>query len=339
MTAEPEAMSHNDAAAAWCLRLAEGPLNASEREAFQAWLDADAGNQARFDTVAAFWCATEEQSEQPEMIRLRETTLATYRRVQTRRWGGDGISRRAWLAMAASLVLGVGAVGWWAMAEERYETRVGERRAVTLADGSKLSLDADTLVRVRYSSGRRRLVLERGRASFDVAKDAARPFSVRAGARTVIATGTAFSVEKLTDQVQVVLFEGHVRVVDTSGAQVTATTAGHETGPADAGLVPGKRLVLKTGETVARLDTAPEATPRAWEAGQLEFDDEPLSIAAERMNRYATKARLDVSPDAADIRVSGVFNAGDTDIFASEVAATFGVKLSQDDRTITLSRR
>lgn len=337
-------MSHEEVAADWCLRLSERALSVEERDAFEAWLSADPDNQTRFDKVAAFWMATEEQADQPEMIRVREATLATFRRAQTQRWTGGAISRRAVFAYAASLVVAIGAGAvWWSTKAEAYETAVGERQAVTLSDGTRLSLDADTSVKVRYRSDSRDIVLEKGRAVFDVARDTQRPFSVTAGSQTIIATGTAFSVEKLQTQVQVVLYEGHVRVVDTSGAIIKATLTDAEgAGPvvtAGTSLVPGKKLIFVAGQPLAELSDAPEITPRAWEAGQLEFDDEALVVAAERMNRYGHDFELEVAPDAANIPITGVFNAGDSAVFADEVAATFDVKVSKAGHVVTLSRR
>src|SRR3546814_18739257 len=76
-----------------------------------------------------------------------------------------------------------------------YQTEVGERRVALLDDQSRLSLDADSLVEVDMSDRQRELTLVRGRAKFDVAKDPLRTFTVVAGDKMVVATGTSFSVE------------------------------------------------------------------------------------------------------------------------------------------------
>src|SRR3546814_1264895 len=78
-----------------------------------------------------------------------------------------------------------------------YRTVLGERRVVTLADGSTVSLDAASEVRVAYSERARELALVRGQARFDVAHDPRRPFAVQARDQRVVATGTAFNVDLL----------------------------------------------------------------------------------------------------------------------------------------------
>lgn len=341
-----ETLPPDEAAAAWCLRMADGPMGEEDDVVFRAWIASDPDNQMRFDMVAAFWSEVDAQASQPEMIRLRETTLATYRRAQTRRWAigrmMPSFFRRpaVWLAMAAVfaglLVLTPRLVD----RSIHYETGIGERRAILLADGSRLSLDADSEVTVRYEPHHRMLELVRGRANFIVAKDKTRPFSVTSGTEQVIATGTAFTVEKLSSETQVTLYDGHIRIVDTDGHAIRSRLGAQgPVGPAETLLVPGRRLILAHGARTGRIAPATEASPQAWETGQLEFIDEPLANAAERINRYATGRRIAVSADAAGVMVDGLFNAGDARVFATEVSTTFGLKHTDDGRVITLSRQ
>src|SRR3546814_3322622 len=87
-----------------------------------------------------------------------------------------------------------------------------------LDDDSRLSLDANTRVRVKYSRAGRQLWLEEGRARFEVAKDPLRPFSVAAAGKIVVETGTEFSVELLGRETRVILYEGHVAVLNGSAS-------------------------------------------------------------------------------------------------------------------------
>src|SRR3546814_14684556 len=49
-------------------------------------------------------------------------------------------------------------------------------------------------------------------------KDPLRPFSVAAAGKIVVATGTEFSVELLGRETRVILYEGHVAVLNGSAA-------------------------------------------------------------------------------------------------------------------------
>ncbi|MEG8038613.1 FecR domain-containing protein [Sphingomonas sp. LR60] len=198
-------------------------------------------------------------------------------------------------------------------------------------------LDADSAVRVRFSDDRRDLTLERGRASFKVAKNPLRPFAVTSGTSVVVAVGTAFSVERLSREVRVALYEGHVAVLRDRGSgpstQLARVSGGRE--PAEQALTPGRELILSD-------DTA-EATLRAASigdrpgGGQLSFASEPLTVAVQRVNRYNVGKPITVSPQAADVRVSGVFNTGDTDAFVQGVVAAFPVRAVVSEGAILLA--
>jgi transmembrane sensor len=178
-----------------------------------------------------------------------------------------------------------------------------------------MALDSRTVVQVRYERNARKLELLSGQARFDVAHDAARPFSVHAGGQTVVATGTAFNVDLLGPQVLVTLIKGHVVVVQDRdaravGAPATASdaveleagqqfAAGHERAP--------KVVAVSTDKATA------------WENGQIVVDDEPLAAVAERVSRYAAHPVVVRDERAGAMRLSGVFNVGDVPTFVDAV--------------------
>ena len=74
-----------------------------------------------------------------------------------------------------------------AHAEQRFTTRVGQTATVTLDDGTKVTLDTDSALRVSHNDGQRQVRMERGRAFFDVAQGDKRPFMVLAQGNFVLA--------------------------------------------------------------------------------------------------------------------------------------------------------
>ncbi|WP_337187629.1 FecR domain-containing protein [Phenylobacterium sp.] len=334
-------------AALWAARLADGQVPQDQQREFQAWLDADPAHEVALFEIIGSWEAVEHYAASAEVMALREAALASARRSfhrHTRR----GIPRRSVLGLiAATLVLavvGAGGLGMW-LTPRAYETAVGERRVVVLADGSKVSLDAATVVKVRYTGEKRRLWLERGRAKFDVARDPLRPFSVTAANEMVVATGTAFSVELLRDQVRVVLYEGHVMVLDREGGGARRTVAvGPRRVPADQLLAPGRELILpavapaQAPAVVAAAVVGPTDPVRSlsWEAGQLVFEDEPLGVVVQRMNRYADRPLAVGDQTAANVRVSGVFRAGDTTALLQGLAAAFELEARGGPASMTI---
>lgn len=336
-----------EAAALWAARLSDGRLSVQDQAEFQAWLDADPLNAEAVDETVRSWRVVEAYASTPQLLDLRGRALASARMAHMRQtMAAAARTRRLWAPLAAGLAAAIGLAGLW-LSPADYETHVGERRVVLLEDGSKLSLDGDTKVLVRYAFGRRRLWLERGRAKFDVAKDPLRPFTVDAGEKEVVATGTSFSVELVRKQVHVILYEGHVAVLDTSArasaqrsrrepaAVVTADrafTPGHEfVAPA----VDQKRTREPSEAVVAAIDPVRSL---AWESGEIVFENEPLSTAVERVNRYAA-TRLVLDDEAVgQIRISGVFRAGDVTAFVQGVTAAFPVRDQPDGDSIVLSQ-
>jgi transmembrane sensor len=326
-------------AAHWHLRQAEGELSSEERAAFESWLGASEQHRDVFRRVENAWRTVGEVASQPEMMALRGAAFETARRAGLARWTRMSPSvRHRMLGLAASLLIAVlGGALWWHLVPRSYETGLGERRVVLLSDGTHVSLDAATEVSVRYSRERRRLWLERGRAKFDVARDPLRPLSVTAHDRTVVATGTSFSVELLNDELRVVLYEGHVAVLEGDEGRINSRRA-VQFAVADSALTPGYELIAPSAPG------APVHTNRvdpirslSWEAGQLVFDDEPLPIAVARMNRY-TRTSLAIGDSVAEgMRVSGVFRAGDTTAFVDGITALLPLRAAEHGEGITLS--
>lgn len=276
----------------------------------------------------------------PEFIEVRERALATYRKRNRARWAVRSGPRRAFWGIAACLVLAfVASVLWLQSQPDIYRTAVGERRIVVLADGSRISLDAATRVDVRLEKDRRVLVLRQGRAKFDVAHDPARPFSVTAADKLVVATGTSFSVELLRRQMHVVLYEGQVAVLEQRdrGAMPVPVALKGANGAADRLLKPGGELVSNLAQSTASVAATDVARSLSWEVGQLTFIDEPLASAVERVNRYSARRIELADPKAGALEINGVFNTGDVDAFVVGVRETLPVRIAGRDGAITIA--
>lgn len=324
--------SRLDTASAWRIRIA-ADASLAKSDAFLAWL-ADPQNQEAFARAAATWNAFDDHLAAPQLLAMRADALQRARRSSLRHLLP---SRRRLMTLAASLVVAfAGSFAVWQtlQAPAAYATGIGERRLVTLDDGSRISMDSNTAVEIRYGNTYRQLVLERGRARFDVARDIARPFSVTAGNQIVVAVGTSFNVERLYDKVLVTLIEG--RVVVKAQPAGPATTAAPAT--ATFTLSAGQELVAARGTApVVAVTSLPVAT--AWESGRLILDNVPLGEAVQRVNRY-TNEPLTVDPAVANVRVSGVFNAGDIGAFVDGITSYFPVQASTSPNSrIVLEKR
>ena len=315
----------HDEAAAWFLRLRDGG-DAATRAEHDAWLAADPAHGEAFDAVRSTWSLFGDQGAAPELLAMRRDALGRAHRAGGRRWGGIQPGRRSVAAGIVALAAAPLGAFWWFSARsapgQDYRTGLGEQRTVTLGDGSRLSLDANTVLKVAYSPDLRLIELATGRAHFEVAKDPTRPMKVRAGAKTITALGTAFTVERQAEHVVVTLVEGRVAVTEDG---VPATE-----------LRPQQQLVLAPNTPPVLHQEVDVDRAMAWREGKLVFDDETLAEAAARMNNYSA-LKVVVEGDAVrNLRISGIFKAGDTPAFVEAVKAYFPVDAQAADETVVI---
>lgn len=290
-----EADQINQVAADWVARADRG-LTVAEQARLDAWLKADSRRAGAYMRMTA---ALESSDLAPA---VRPSTSTRDR------------SRRQWLAGAGAVAASLGfAVVYGVTRPQRFDTRKGEKKVVTLDDGSIVTLNTATTLQVRFSDSRRSIRLVDGEALFDVAPDPARPFVVTAADTSVRAVGTSFTVTQVRGQpVRVLVRHGTVEV------SRTGQTA----------LVP-MRLTANTKAVVPET-TAPVVVSRiraeeldrelAWQQGRLVFAGESLSSAAAQFARYSDIRIIVSDPDLAREGVAGVFDSSDPVGFAQAVA-------------------
>jgi len=321
-------------AALWCIQLSEGSLDEDEWAQFEAWL-AQPGHADVLQEAIAMWQASGAIGDRPRIISLRTAALTEFRNKNRRRW--LVASRRIWwpLGYAAALLLLLGTGSFWYLDQpSRYETGIGERQVAMLDDGSRVSIDAVTAMTVRMKDEARQVELVEGRAKFDVAKDPLRPFTVAAGDKLIAAVGTSFSVEMIDGEVRVILYEGQVEVRDRSDSAP---------GPAASSrrllMTPGSEFIGAAGSARPGQVTRPDLSQSlSWEQGLINFDQEPLARAVERMNRYSTKRIVLADPAIGAIAVDGVYKAGDADAFVEGLVALHPVRQRRANSEIILER-
>jgi transmembrane sensor len=324
-------------AARWRLRLSERGIESTPE--FERWL-AKPANAAAWAHICAPLDFLAEHADVPELVKLRRAALEDANQAGGLRYRLLRDWRRIAAAAAAVLVLGI--VTWTVLqrlgAPQDYATVLGERRVVTLADGSRVSLDSNSEVTVRYTSGARLLHLVRGQARFDVAHDVERPFSVLAGGQKVIATGTAFNIDLDESKVLVTLIEGHVVIVDERSPMGTLGLPELESRHRSVELTAGQQLAA-SAEGVPDVKPANIQRATAWLSGRLIIDDEPLSEVVAQVNRYSTTPiRIDDST-ISSMRISGVFNTGDVAGVLDIVTQYLPVRaVRQTDGTIELEK-
>jgi transmembrane sensor len=293
-------------AAVWVARLhGPGRSKQMERECL-AWQARSAAHREAFERCTETW------QDVP-----RVTLASAYETASGR--AASGGARNPWrngslgwaFAFTVMAVVGVVALQQWREAGT-YGTGVGEQQLVVLDDGSRVSLNTDTRVRVALGPDR----------------------------RTVFAVRFSADGSSNDEALAVTLIEGSVSV----GPASTWSTAG----PAPARrivMLPGERLRLAK----AAAGTSTEASPRvdrpnvqqavAWKRNEVVFDDVSVEEAIAEMNRYSRTPVVLLHPSGlTDLRVSGLFRTGDNAGFARAVAALHGLKVHERAGRLELAK-
>lgn len=308
MTVDTDLDARRREAASWFARLNQKRVAANDITAFSQWRRVPE-NAAAYARVETMWDAAETLAGDVDVALL---TADARKRADASR---EAQSRLSKVLIPIGAVAGAGvlivAATLWSGRGQLYQTHLGERRTVILADGSQVTLDTDTQVRVRLTSSRRSVELAAGQAFFDVQRDPDRPFVVTAGGTAVTAVGTRFDVRRTGEGAQVTLVEGKVAVIDRAGP-----TAGWA-------LTPGQQIVTTARRPAVReVDAASETI---WTSGRLIFAGDTVSAASEEVNRYSQEKVVIAAPGIARIPVSGAFNTGDTEGFVSALTELYPV--------------
>jgi len=230
--------------------------------------------------------------------------------------------------LAAICLLGATASAYLMQpSEDVYATPVGGHTVLSLADGSKVELNTDTVLRIKKSGTQRLVKLDKGEAFFDVRHDAAHPFIVLAADHRVTDLGTKFIVRDRNDRLEVTLIEGRAQIEASGPSKKSAV------------LTKGD-VAIATANTLSVLRQSDTGLSRsaAWRHGVIVFDNMTLARAASEFNRYNTHKLIVVSPDAARMTIVGTFHTNDVKGFAEIAQDILHLRVETNGNQTVLSR-
>ena len=325
MSERETAQAINDRAAEWVARIDREGDDPVVRAELKAWLAGDDRRRGAYFRARAAWTMLDRASvfgagQTPS----HEVAAAGGPWFSRRRllWGGGAI------AAAAALVVGVPRMDFFAAPDQQIQTALGEIRRVPLSDGSFAAVNTQTTLDVTMKPEVRRIALKDGEAWFQVAKDRARPFLVEAGDVRVRAVGTAFSVRRLEDGVDVQVTEGVVEVWRVGDeANVRRVEA-------------GTRAFIAPDKAVVSVAAASEDIDKAlaWRTGQLVFDGDTVAEAVAEFNRYNVRKIEVTDPALGGRKMIGRFRTNEPDAFANVAATLLNAKAEIGPDRIILSQ-
>lgn len=306
MATVPPKVSHgrnssrlDDLAIDWLVHLHSGCAGPDDAAAFAAWRRQSPAHDAAAVAAETLW----------RDIGATRTAIVSRHRVFTRR----ALMGGALAACVAGLLFVSAAIGPMTAMFADHATNVGETRRIELPDGSIAILNTRTAISVDFSETVRRVRLDRGEATFEVRKDAARPFVVAADGGETIAVGTVFTVRRNAGAVDVLVEEGTVEVMAPRRTSFRISS--------------GRMITYGPG-----VGGAPEMADvralTAWRRGKLIFNRKPLVEVVAEFERYGRGRIVVANTELAARDVTGVFDIADAGGLVETVARTLpGVKV------------
>ena len=313
-------------AAVWVWRMDSDSVSAANRDAFNTWLRRDSRHRRAYEDLTHVWTGLNGLAEAK-----REEKIATFTRTSSD--SRLGVRNTWWAAAAAAIVLGVAVAAWMRMGSElqTLATAVGQQRSVTLADGSVVTLNTNTIVETHLQRSVREIYLRQGEAHFQVAHDRSRPFLVHAGDAVVRAVGTQFEVRLRNDQhVDVLVNEGRVEVRSEVDAEPATSGAGARAMPRSHvhTLGAGQQLSASGNDySVVPVSNYRLSSVLAWRDGAVVFDGESLSDAIAEISRYTDTRIIVNDPLVAALKVGGRYRTGDVQAFFDALQTAFPVSI------------
>ncbi|WP_438299980.1 FecR family protein [Pseudomonas sp. NMS19W] len=294
-----------DAAIAWQLTLdSSTPL---EREEFAKW-------HAANEEHARAW-------RQLGMLDQRFSVASGPARaalLQSR----EGIRRRV-RKLGSGLASVVAVIGLSLFAAEHYlpldywladqRTATGEQRTVRLADGTVVNLNTHSAMDVRFDEKQRLVVLQEGEILIETGHGDARPFIVETREGRMRALGTRFLVKREEQGTRLSVLQ-------------SAVAAHPQSDPQEQILREGQQVLIRNNglDSVVALNPGADA----WTRGMLVVDNARLEDLVHELGRYR-RGHLGITPEVADLRITGSFPLHDTDKALSALLPTLPVQIEQ----------
>ncbi len=323
----PISQRMDDEALAWAVRLDRGALSPAEQAALAEWFAADPAHEwrlAHFQQFCAQLHGTLTAMEAEGLLLAADGPVPGGGRANLRRWLTAGLA-------AVSLAL---IVAWLAHRPKAVATQMAQRTSMTLADGSRVELNARSRILVRVADDERLVRLEEGEAFFAVAKDSNRHFVVLTPTGVVRVTGTLFNVRVQQNGAwRVTVLEGSVMVrpldqsdeADSPAREVALVRY-------DQFAASGDRVELRrlTGEE------AGDAT--AWRDGRVVFKETSLAEAIEAFAGYHG-LHVTVAREVAGLPLGGRFTLDDFDQFLVALGDALPVRVMRSGDKVRILRR
>lgn len=293
-----------DQAAEWLTVLMSSDFSAADQQRWQQWRAADPDHERAWQHIETV-CA--------RLQGLRGG--AAYTALTT-----PSAGRRKSVALLLGLCVAGGAgvlttrSQQWQQLTADLRTGVGERREWTLDDGTRVLLNTDSAVNLRFDGEQRLLRLVAGEIRIHTGHGqaaAGRPFIVDTAQGRVRALGTMFTVRQLGARCQVEVQHSAVRITPAAGGAPLTLNA-------------GQRTTFSAQDAAPPTPSSPDNV--AWTMGAIVADEMRLADFLAELGRYR-RGVLRCDPALDGLRFSGVFPLKDTDAILAMLPKSLPVRI------------
>ena len=359
--------SIKEEAGAWIVKMDQGELSPEQTAELQQWIAKSDFHRNYLHQLAHNWDSMGILQELAALFPIQPTAVmpakaGIFQPSTIKTWLQNLIAQlkqpKAWAPTLATFALVAILIN--NQQPNHFETDIGQQANYQLSDGTHITLNTNSALKVDYSQDRRRIYLLRGEAHFDVAKNPQRPFMVYAGEGMVWAVGTAFNVRYLNagnlegnhagtlvdtligTSIDVTVTEGTVKIfADIEPDKNTNLNINNaQNSPTD------HEQLVHAGKSVqySKVINATQTTPAqvleqklAWQHGALIFKGETLEQAIKEIARYTDKQLIITDPSIKNIRVGGHYKTDNINSLLASLSQTLEIKLEQKGSQLHLS--
>jgi transmembrane sensor len=307
-------------ASVWLRRREFQDWDAATQKEFDAWRKASPANAVAYLRVEQIWRRADKLRVLKHPTRAEKSLSARLK----------SILPKVGAAIVIAGLIGFAGQTYFANGDTKtYATPVGAHETISLADGSKIELNTDTVLRVRVNEKGRAAELVKGEAYFQIRHDAAHPFVVTAADHRVTDLGTKFFVRRDEGPLEVALLEGSARI-ETVGSNAPSHAVV---------LRPGDVALATTGSmSVSRTSSQGLAAQFAWRQGLLVFNHITLADAAAEFNRYNQTKLIVADRGIAARTIGGTFRTSDVEGFTEITRQLLNLRVEKLGGNIVITR-
>ena len=304
----------------WLLVLRADRVTEDDRLAFMAWRRADARHEQAWQQLST--------ALGHSLGRLKDNYNYPVPLVAPRTHeGGASRLRQRRRFLAGTLAVAGAAAGTLVVADARYPlagswadeaTATGERRHVSLPDGSRMLLDARSRVDIKQTATSRDIYLMAGAVAVHAAFDERRPFLVHTAQGVVRTPGTRFMVRQDIGRTLAVAQQNEVEIV-TDGGVSRLLHAGTGAWFVTTRIGPPRRDLLQSAQ---------------WQSGIIEVTERPLSHVIASLRPYHGGI-IRVSAAAGGLIVTGRYTLDHVQGTLAALQAQLPIRITQFTPWIT----